>query len=125
IESVSEFKFLFNRKDVDVTRKVSINVTRKPIKYILEQMFAGTDVVYEVLGKQIVLRRDLKKSFPPTNTTSSETTAQQFTVSGTVTDTQGVPLSGANIVEKGTTNGVTADFDGNYSLEVADGNAVL
>ena len=45
-------------------------------------------------------------------------------VSGTVTDGQ-MPLPGVNILVKGTTNGTTTDFDGNYSLaEVPDG-AVL
>lgn len=49
----------------------------------------------------------------------------QKTVSGTVKDAQGLPLAGANVVEKGTTNGVTADFDGNYSLNVAGENSTL
>ena len=48
-----------------------------------------------------------------------------FTVSGTVVDEVGVPLPGASIIEKGTTNGVVSDFDGNYSFEVANSNATL
>ena len=48
----------------------------------------------------------------------------QQSVSGTVTDTEGVPLAGANILEKGTTNGTQTDFDGNFTLEVG-GNAIL
>ena len=44
--------------------------------------------------------------------------AQQTTISGTVSDDTG-PLPGVNIVEKGTTNGTTTDFDGNYSITVA------
>jgi len=31
----------------------------------------------------------------------------------------------ANVVEKGTTNGVTADFDGNFTIDLEDNNAVL
>ncbi len=45
-------------------------------------------------------------------------------VSGTVTDTEGIPLPGASVVVKGTTNGTTTDFDGNFSIEVAS-NGVL
>ncbi len=48
----------------------------------------------------------------------------QSTVSGTVTDSDGAPLPGANVIVKGTTNGTQTDFDGNYTLEV-DGDAVL
>lgn len=39
-------------------------------------------------------------------------------VSGTVTDNTGMPLPGVNVVEKGTNNGTTTDFDGNYSINV-------
>ncbi|RTE52956.1 TonB-dependent receptor [Arenibacter aquaticus] len=50
---------------------------------------------------------------------------QQITINGAITDADGVPLPGANIVEKGTTNGVTADFDGNFTIGVANENAIL
>lgn len=50
--------------------------------------------------------------------------AQEIIVKGVVTDEQGEPLLGANILEKSTTNGAVTDFDGNYSIEVAQ-NAVL
>ena len=56
--------------------------------------------------------------------TTGEKSVQQV-ITGTATDADGVPLSGANIVEKGTTNGVTADFDGNFSIEISDENAIL
>ena len=41
----------------------------------------------------------------------------QNEVSGKITDQDGMPLAGANIVVKGTTNGTTTDFDGNYTIE--------
>ena len=46
------------------------------------------------------------------------------TVSGTVSDTSGMPLPGVNVLEKGTSNGVITDFNGNYNITVGD-NAVL
>lgn len=50
--------------------------------------------------------------------------AQVKTVSGTVLDEIGMPLPGANILETGTTNGTTTDFDGNYTIK-AGSNATL
>ncbi len=47
------------------------------------------------------------------------------TITGTVTDQGGAPLPGVNVVEKGTVNGTSTDFDGNYSITVSSGNAVL
>ncbi len=48
----------------------------------------------------------------------------QTTVTGTVSDKDG-PLPSASVIEKGTTNGVTTDFDGKFSIKVSDENAIL
>ena len=45
--------------------------------------------------------------------------SQEKTVSGTITDHNGLPLLGVSVVEVGTTNGTQSDFDGNYSINVA------
>ncbi|WP_396635849.1 SusC/RagA family TonB-linked outer membrane protein [Maribacter sp. R77961] len=50
--------------------------------------------------------------------------AQNSTVSGTVSDDSGTPLPGVNVVEKGTSNGTSTDFDGNYTISVGN-NATL
>lgn len=50
---------------------------------------------------------------------------QQKAVSGRVTDSKGEPITGANVLEKGTTNGVISDIDGKYSINVASNNSVL
>ncbi|PKQ44628.1 SusC/RagA family TonB-linked outer membrane protein [Confluentibacter flavum] len=62
------------------------------------------------------------KEIPPK---TLEEKVQEYNVSGTVKDQSGQPLSGANILEKGTGNGVMTDFDGNFSIEVANSNAIL
>ena len=45
-------------------------------------------------------------------------------ITGVITDNQGVPLPGAAVLEKGTTNGTIADFDGKFSIEVSS-DAIL
>lgn len=49
---------------------------------------------------------------------------QAQTISGTVSDSSG-PLPGANVIEKGTTNGTQTDFDGNYSITVGEGATLI
>ena len=51
--------------------------------------------------------------------------AQTKTVSGTVTDQDGLPLPGVNIVVEGTTTGTQSDFDGNYSIRGTVGQSLL
>ena len=54
-----------------------------------------------------------------------EITQQTVTVSGVVKDRKGEPIIGANIMEKGTTNGTITDFDGKYRLNVKGSQSVL
>lgn len=57
---------------------------------------------------------------------SSSISWSQIQISGTVVDkSEKIPLPGATVVEKGTRNGTTTDFDGLFSIEVSDENAIL
>ncbi|WP_445381436.1 SusC/RagA family TonB-linked outer membrane protein [Robiginitalea sp. IMCC43444] len=51
--------------------------------------------------------------------------AQEKTISGTVTDQDGLPLPGVNIVVEGTTTGTQTDFDGNYAIQASPGQVLL
>lgn len=124
IEAKTEFRFIFSTKAVDTRRKVSIAIKGKRIDRILSLLFPEGKISYEIYDRKILLKKnEPEKTDRSSNTLPVEVVQQS--VNGTVTDQDGVPLPGANIVEKGTTNGVTADFDGNFSMEVADENATL
>lgn len=51
--------------------------------------------------------------------------AQQKTIKGVVTADNGTPLIGVSILQKGTTNGVNTDFDGNYEITLVAGKETL
>ena len=51
--------------------------------------------------------------------------AQKRTFTGTVVDSNGEPLIGASVVQKGTTNGGITDIDGNYSVQVDAGSTLV
>lgn len=51
--------------------------------------------------------------------------AQSVTVKGVVKDNFGEPVIGANVTEKGTTNGMITDLDGNFSLTVQDNSTLV
>jgi len=50
--------------------------------------------------------------------------AQEKTITGTVTDQDGLPLPGVNIVVQGTTTGTQTDFDGNYAIQASVGQTL-
>ena len=51
--------------------------------------------------------------------------AQQHSVKGTVVDSQGNPVIGMTVMEKGTQNGTTTDADGNYLLTLTTGGGTV
>ena len=53
------------------------------------------------------------------------TFAQEKTITGTVSDNSGLPLPGATVLVKGTTNGTSADFDGEYSIKASQGSVLV
>ncbi|MCB4797910.1 SusC/RagA family TonB-linked outer membrane protein [Neotamlana laminarinivorans] len=68
--------------------------------------------------------------FSSTNAVSASTvntyiTIQQSQISGVVYDSNGLPLAGATVIEKGTTNGAQTDFDGTFSLNLTNPNPTL
>ena len=122
IEAMSNYHFLYNHKLVDVDRKVSLSVDEENIDSVLTRLFEGTDVSYQMSGKQIVLAR---KSLIGNGNVSSGRQQQTPIVTGIITDKTGEPVIGANIVVKGTTNGTISGMDGRFSLEIPNNNAVL
>ncbi|MEI6138348.1 MAG: TonB-dependent receptor [Mariniphaga sp.] len=116
IEDQSEFYFLYSSKIVDVERKVDVNVNGEKISKILDNMFAGTEIVPTILDRQIVLA---PKSM-------GESTSQQAkNVSGTVKDEKGLPIPGATILVKGSTVGVVTNVEGKYLLKIPEKGETL
>ena len=128
IESLTDFKFLYDNTKIGKLKLVSIKAKNKPVSEVLNNLFKGTSIYYLVRHKQIVLK--VQKTKPPkpikeeSEVVFEEKLAQKI-VSGAITDDKGQPLSGANVVEKGTTNGVNADFDGNFSITLSNESAIL
>ena len=60
----------------------------------------------------------------PTETTVYQQ-QKQFTVTGIIKDKTGEPIPGANVVVKGTTNGVVSDMDGNFSINISESPSTI
>ncbi len=116
IESRTEYSFLFTDKSVDTKRKVNIDIKAKNIHETLAILFRGTDVQFKIVDKQVILSdKNLKQG----------EVYQAKKITGIIVDTNGEPIIGANIVEKGTTNGTISDGEGKFSLNVASDATLL
>jgi TonB-dependent starch-binding outer membrane protein SusC len=122
IENKTEFFFLFNQKLLDVERRVDIEVRQRKIEDILDELFAGTNVNYLVMNRQIVLTTAQPGSEEYQQQTAMQ---QQGQVTGKVTDRTGAPLPGVTVVVKGTTAGTITNNAGTFSINNLPENATI
>ena len=117
IEDQSDFKFFYNNQLIDMSMVVDVNIKKKKIWYVLDQVLPGAGITYRVVGKQVALFKgdpnELKKL------------KQQKTVTGKVTGKDGELIPGVTIAVKGTSQGTITDLNGDYNIEVSGENAVL
>ena len=85
---------------------------------------ATPKIIQIVFGCFLFFTFGIGTSYANNDLSVSSVTQQKKIVTGTITDTTGEAVIGANIVEQGTTNGVISDIDGKFSLNVAN-NATL
>lgn len=111
IKEQSEFSIVYNTKDIDLKKKVSIDVTNASIQTVLDQVLAGQNVEYRIDDKHIIL--------------AAKAPEKQIVVKGVVTDEKGETIVGANVLEQGTTNGASTDIDGKFTLTVNSNSNLL
>src|SRR5690606_15161485 len=101
----------------------SVHFEKENISRILQELFINTNITFEVLDRQIILKASSSKLSG--DTTKMNLPLPQRTVTGSVVDEENQPLPGVSIQVEGTTTGTTSDFDGNYTIEVDSDAAVL
>jgi TonB-linked SusC/RagA family outer membrane protein len=122
IEENSEFRFFYQREQVDVEQKVNLNISDKTVEEILPELFKGQEVVFDVRQDNLILIKPEKGAIE----SSTEFYAQQQnSKSGTVTDADGLPLPGVTVVVKGTAQGTVTNADGNYLLSNVRPGSIL
>ncbi|MCM1235445.1 MAG: secretin and TonB N-terminal domain-containing protein, partial [Ruminococcus flavefaciens] len=109
------YSFLFKTDDLDLSRKISGKFRSEDISRVLEKIFDGQDVEFEITGKMVVISH--QKPHPEK---AQEQTSRPLR--GTVRDSGGTPLAGVGIFVKGSTNGTFTDMDGKFTIEVSTGD---
>lgn len=111
IEKQSNFLFVYT-KDIDVHKKYQVDTWESSIQSILTQLFEGTNIHYEMDGNYIVLSISKPKE------TTTGTLQKKKTITGKILSASGEPIIGANVIEKGTTNGTVTNLDGEFTLSL-------
>lgn len=127
IEEKSDFMVIYNEKNVDVNRKVSVRAKDQPVESVLDQVFKGTKNGYKIYDRQIVILEADDEGVETASNRLFENAEMenQKSVTGKVTDNNKLPLPGVSIVIKGTNKGTTTDINGDYSIPVAPNEVLI
>lgn len=121
IETVTGFRFVYNIKNVNLDRTISIKVKDENIESVLKTIFKDTNTAYVISGNHIILKE--KKIIPIEKKVSVSQIQNQ--IRGKVTNNEGQPLPGVNIQVKSTKTIVQTNFDGIYTIEAPDNDFLL
>jgi len=117
IENNTEYSFFYQREQIDVTRKVSVDVEDKSVKSVLDQIFEGENIEYHISkNNTVILLPKLEQN---------SKTLQGIEVTGQVVDAKGATLPGVNVVIKDKNTGTITDINGNFSIIAEEGELLV
>lgn len=111
IESQSEFLFVYNAEEINKNEIITLKKENAGIKEILDEISSSTGLSYVIKERHIILGRKGEVAVDGVLQAAKK-------ISGVITDQKGEAIIGANVVEKGTTNGTISDLDGNFTLDI-------
>jgi TonB-linked SusC/RagA family outer membrane protein len=112
IEQQTQVRFFYSDDLLVMNDQIDVKANNKNIVSVLDDIFSKSPLTYKTYENNliVIVPREL---------------LQQKKITGTVTDVNGGPLTGVNIVLTGTTQGVITDINGNYSIDVPMGSKSL
>ena len=122
IESISDYRFVYSVKIVDLERKVSINVKNQSIETVLKIVFKNTTTNFKIRDTQIMLSDQSKKVTEAENAEVQD--KKLLDIKGRVLDENLQTLPGALVIVLGTNNEVLTDSDGAFNLQAPRGSTI-
>lgn len=114
IEKQTKMSVAYNESQLGADKTISLNVVDVTIEKALDQILKGTGFAYKIQGDHIMIVQEPKQE-----------KGKSKKITGQVLDDQNMPLIGVNIVVKGKPGvGAITNIDGNFTLEVNQGDAI-
>ncbi|WP_133272680.1 TonB-dependent receptor domain-containing protein [Hymenobacter radiodurans] len=114
LENQVHTRFLYSPQLIGANRKVTVQAVDTPLSGVLQSLFGPLQITYEVVNSGILLA---PLALPKT--------AVDATITGRVTGEGGEAIPGATVLEMGTTNGISTDGDGRFSITVKPGATLV
>lgn len=116
IEKQTQLSIDYNHSKVSQSLDKKVSLNNGCVQVVLEKVLRGTGLTFSFNGNHIVIT--------PLTSTESKRQEEKKQIIGKVVDSNGEPIIGATVMEKGTTNGTITDFDGNFMLNALEGVSI-
>lgn len=122
ISKQSGYTFIYDEEDLKNIQPISINTSNKTITALLNELLHEKSLDYQIKGRSIAIER---KPIQQIAIKNSEIKIQKRTVTGRITNENGQPLAGINVLIKGSTIGTSTNAQGQFSIVVPEANSIL
>jgi len=122
VEAITKLRFIFDSSIYNFNEKVTLSLENMNIDEFIIVLF-NNKIDYQISENLIFLKQIVSN---PVKKQSEDLIGNiQRSINGVVVDSDGVPLPGATIIEQGTDNGTTTDFNGNFSIVLENDETML
>jgi len=115
IEKQTTYRFSYRDAVVDTLKNITVSKTNATVPAVLDDALKGRDLEYNIVSSKSIVITSKKKT---------GTNAATKRITGLVTDEQGEPIIGAAVKVAGMSVGSITDLDGNFSIDVSQGNTL-
>jgi hypothetical protein len=116
LEAKTKFVFAYSAQ-LELDKSFDLHYKDASLRQVLEDLSGKASIEFKRINKTISVTAKAERKPQPI--------AVAIQITGTVKDEGGEPLPGVNVLEKGTANGTATDSNGDFTMQVADENAVL
>ncbi|WP_459065494.1 carboxypeptidase-like regulatory domain-containing protein, partial [Flavitalea flava] len=124
ISNSTEVGFTYKNSILPGNKTITVIANEERLGDVLDRIFTPFDISFEVIGKQIVLKKSKNVLFARLQ--RSPVSEEPFkSIGGTVSGVDGSPLSGVSVTVAGTSKGTVTDDKGHFQIQAEEGNTLL
>jgi iron complex outermembrane receptor protein len=120
IEKQTSYRFSYRNVNIDNRHDITLSLRNASVSSVLNAALQDRPLTYSIVSDESIVIVEKSES-----NSASKPTGKKHRVAGTVLDSQGEPVIGASVVEKGTKNATVTDLDGKYSLDASSNSTIV
>ena len=122
IESQTDYLVVYSKQDVDINKEISVSNKKGKVEDYLSEAFDQSDLEVDFDNNYIVLAKKPNESIMISDKAEMSTSkAKKIQITGTVLDETGIPIPSVTVMIVGTTTGCVTSIDGEYTINVSQG----